>query len=92
MDNKKKNPWIVVDINNSSRVSKLEFKATRTINPGNNQLFVIGNLRVTFKNNGSRYMYYDITKAMFEQIISSESVGKALQVIVGNKDIKYEKL
>lgn len=86
------NPWVVYEIPNSSRVTKLEFQKTRTINRGTIKGIVLGNLRVTYKSNGARYIYYNIPKPVLDEILRADSVGKALQVIISNKDIKYEKL
>ncbi len=47
-------------------------------------------LKVTFKN-GSRYKYDEVPQVVFEQLISAESVGKALNQMVKGK-FAYTKL
>ncbi len=41
---------------------------------------------------GAIYRYFDIHKDVYDDIMASESQGKALSVIINDKTIKYEKV
>ena len=77
---------IKLDIKNSSRVAHMEFHPK-----GTERGFLIGEMYVTYTS-GSTYKYYNILKPVFDRIVSAQSVGKALQPIVSDKTIKYEKI
>lgn len=80
--------WEVWEIENSSRVTKIEFKET-----GKASCIVrVGDLRLTFKSNGARYLYHNVPKILVLNAVKAESVGKALNNIIKNPKIKYEKL
>ena len=80
--------WEVWEIENSSRVTKIEFKETSRASG----IIRVGDLRLTFKNNNSRYLYHNVPKILVLNAIKAESVGKALNNIIKNPKIKYEKL
>lgn len=80
--------WEVWEIENSSRVTKIEFKETSRAS----RIVRVGDLRLTFKNNKSRYLYHNVPKILVLNAIKAESVGKALNNIIKNPKIKYEKL
>lgn len=80
--------WEVWEIENSSRVTKIEFKETSRASG----IVRVGDLRLTFKNNNSRYLYHNVPKILVLNAIKAESVGKALNNIIKNPKIKYEKL
>ena len=80
--------WEVWEIENSSRVTKIEFKETSKASG----ILRVGDLRLTFKNNKSRYLYHNVPKILVLNAIKAESVGKALNNIIKNPKIKYEKL
>ena len=81
------NGWEVWDIENSSRVSRIEFKETgRT-----SGIVRTGDLKITFKNN-QKYLYHDVPKLLVLNAVKAESVGKALNAIIKNKNIRYEKV
>lgn len=77
----------VFETKDSSRISKLEFYPQRVFGK-----IRIGYLIATFKTRNTRYKYYNVPEPLYNSIISAESVGKAFQEIVNDKDIKYEKL
>ena len=82
------NGWEVWDIENSSRVSRIEFKETgRT-----SGIVRTGDLKITFKNNNQKYLYHDVPKLLVLNAVKAESVGKALNAIIKNKNIRYEKV
>lgn len=80
--------WEVWEIENSSRVTKIEFKETSRASG----IVRVGDLRLTFKNNNSRYLYHNVPKILVLNAIKAKSVGKALNNIIKNPKIKYEKL
>lgn len=80
--------WEVWEIENSSRVTKIEFKETGKASG----IVRVGDLRLTFKNNKARYLYHNVPKILVLNAIKAESVGKALNTIIKNPKIKYEKL
>lgn len=80
--------WEVWEIENSSRVTKIEFKETSRASG----IVRVGDLRLTFKNNKSRYLYHNVPKILVLNAVKAESVGKALNNIIKNPKIKYEKL
>lgn len=80
--------WEVWEIENSSRVTKIEFKETSRASG----IIRVGDLRLTFKNNKSRYLYHNVPKILVLNAVKAESVGKALNNIIKNPKIKYEKL
>ena len=80
--------WEVWEIENSSRVTKIEFKETSKASG----ILRVGDVRLTFKNNKSRYLYHNVPKILVLNAIKAESVGKALNNIIKNPKIKYEKL
>ena len=80
-------PRRVFEVPNSSRVTKLEFQATQEIKG-----LKLGDMWVTFKNKGSVYVYHNVLEIKFDAITKAESVGKALQDIINNKNIKYERV
>ena len=80
--------WEVWEIENSSRVTKIEFKETGKASG----IVRVGDLRLTFKNNKARYLYHNVPKILVLNAIKAESVGKALNNIIKNPKIKYEKL
>ena len=80
--------WEGWEIENSSRVTKIEFKETSRASG----IVRVGDLRLTFKNNNSRYLYHNVPKILVLNAIKAESVGKALNNIIKNPKIKYEKL
>lgn len=82
------NGWEVWDIENSSRVTKIEFKETGRASG----IVRVGDLRLTFKNSGARYLYHKVPKLLVLNAVNAPSVGKALNSIISNKSIKYEKL
>lgn len=80
--------WEVWEIENSSRVTKIEFKETGKASG----ILRVGDLRLTFKNNKARYLYHNVPKILVLNAIKAESVGKSLNNIIKNPKIKYEKL
>lgn len=83
--------WLEYDVK-SSRISKIEFQALKTVVIKGIKV-PVGNMRVTFTNNGMRYLYYNIPKTLVDALVSAESVGKTFQaLIISNRGIKYEKL
>lgn len=80
--------WEVWEIENSSRVTKIEFKETGKASG----IVRVGDLRLTFKNNKARYLYHNVPKILVLNAIKAESVGKSLNNIIKNPKIKYEKL
>lgn len=88
MATKTKDGWEVWEIENSSRVSKIEFKET----PNNTSFLKFGELKLTFKNNNQKYLYHNVPKVLVLNAIKAESVGKALNIIIKNPKIKYEKI
>lgn len=85
---KTENGWEIWDIENSSRVTKIEFKETGKASG----IVKIGDLKLTFKNSGQKYLYHDVPKLLVINAVKAESVGKALNPIINNKNIKYEKV
>lgn len=77
---------IKLDIKNSSRVSHMEYYPEKT-----SRGIIVGEMRVTY-NSGATYKYSNILKPVFDRIVSASSVGKALQAVVSDKSIKYEKM
>jgi len=82
------NGWEVWEIENSSRVTKIEFKETGKASG----IVRVGDLKLTFKNSGQKYLYHDVPKLLVLNAVKAESVGKALNSIINNKKIKYEKV
>ena len=82
------NGWEVWEIENSSRVTKIEFKETGKASG----IVRVGDLKLTFKNSGQKYLYHDVPKLLVLNAVRAESVGKALNSIINNKKIKYEKV
>ncbi len=82
------NGWEVWDIENSSRVTKIEFKETGRASG----IVRIGDLRLTFKNSGAKYLYHKVPRLLVLNAVNAPSVGKALNSIINNKNIKYEKV
>ena len=78
---------IKLDIKNSSRVSHMEYYPERKVYGK----IIVGEMRVTY-NSGATYRYFNILKPVFDRIVSASSVGKALQAVVSDKKIKYEKM
>lgn len=77
---------ISLEIKDSTRVKKMAY-TPRIISNG----IVIGDMDVTY-NSDKTYRYYSIPKPVFDHIVTASSVGKALQPIVADKTIKYEKI
>lgn len=84
---KEQNGWKIWDIDDSSRVSRVEFKKTKM-----NGILSAGELILTFKNNGSQYLYHNVPEMLVMNAVNAESIGKALNTIINNKKIKYEKI
>lgn len=82
------NGWEVWEIENSSRVTKIEFKETGKASG----IVRIGDLKLTFKNNNQKYLYHNVPKLLVLNAIKAPSVGKALNTIIKNPKIKYEKV
>ena len=82
------NGWEVWEIENSSRVTKIEFKETGKASG----IVRVGDLKLTFKSSGQKYLYHDVPKLLVLNAVKAESVGKALNSIINNKKIKYEKV
>ena len=81
-----KSKSIVLDIKGSSRVTHMEFHPRQEVIG-----IVTGDMLVTYTS-GSTYKYYNIAKPAFDRIVTAQSIGKALQAIVADKTIKYEKI
>ena len=82
------NGWETWEIENSSRVTKIEFKATGK----SSGIVRVGDLKLTFKNSGQKYLYHNVPKLLVLNAVNAPSVGKALNSIINNKNIKYEKV
>lgn len=82
------NGWEVWEIENSSRVTKIEFKETGKASG----IVRIGDLKLTFKNNNQKYLYHNVPKLLVLNAVKAPSVGKALNTIIKNQNIKYEKV
>ena len=85
---KEENGWKIWEIENSSRVTKIEFQLTRQ----KGAILRAGELILTFKTSGARYIYHNVPEVLVLNAVSAESVGKGLNPIIHNKRIKYEKL
>lgn len=52
-----------------------------------------GTMVVEFnKPSGSKYVYFEVDSTTYEKLVNSESVGKAFQSLIVDKEYEYEKI
>ena len=74
------NGWVIIETPESSRISKVAYHQSTKL------------LQIQFiDKNNNIYNYKNVPKEKFEELISSESVGKAFQTLI-YKEYPYYKI